>query len=264
MPRHALRAFFAAALPLVLAGCPLPPCPEYHATIVIDGGVPDGDCKNLCVQLSGATGQGEITNVDSCVVTNGDTITCSGTNPCYTGRRPDGFASAANGFARMAELEAASVHAFHILADELRALGAPASLIVRARRSAREEARHARIMGRLAAARPRVERPPARIRSAAEIAVENVREGCVRETFGAAQARVQASVHPDPRVRDAMRAIFPDEERHAELAHDVHAWLVTRLDDEARARVEAARREALDELSREFPSLRALVDAIPS
>src|SRR5581483_10898484 len=49
-------------------------------------------------------------------------------------------------FARMAFEEAASVHAFRRLRDELALHGAPLPLVQAARRAARDEVRHARAM----------------------------------------------------------------------------------------------------------------------
>jgi hypothetical protein len=56
------------------------------------------------------------------------------------------------------------------------------------------------------------------VRSLEEMALENVVEGCVRETFGAVVAMIQAERAGDARVRRAMRRIARDETRHAELS----------------------------------------------
>ena len=126
--------------------------------------------------------------------------------PCGTGRRPAGLAEtpveARNGgevarfLGEVAHLEAVSVVAFEQLAMELSAHGAPRRLVRGARRAAREEVRHARVMGRFAArAGARLSpldvatAPPRPIEA---IAVENAVEGCVRETFGAVLAMRQA------------------------------------------------------------------------
>jgi hypothetical protein len=80
------------------------------------------------------------------------------------------------------------------------------------------------------------------------IAVENVIEGCVRETFGALVATWQGMTAEDPLVRAAMARIARDETRHAALAFQIDAWLRTRLDSSARARVRDARRFAWNDL----------------
>lgn len=45
-----------------------------------------------------------------------------------------------------------------------------------------------------------------------------------------------------------MKRIARDETRHAALAHDIDGWIRGRLDRAARARVEAARRDATEAL----------------
>lgn len=177
------------------------------------------------------------------------------------GRRPEGFelSESRRGATRagrllgiMAQLEAASVHAFIRLANELRAHGAPPELQARALRAARDEVRHARVMTRLAQSKGsstgKVRAPSMHVRPLEDIAVENAVEGCVRETFGAALAMVEAETARDAAVRAAMARIAPDETRHAELAWDVGAWLDTQLSDDARARVRLARTQAAEAL----------------
>ena len=179
--------------------------------------------------------------------------------PCMTGRRPEGLASLRDSdgnalgrfLARAAHLEDASVHAFRVLRDELRAHRAPAKLVRLAERSARDEARHTRIMTRLARrfgvepARARVERRP--LRPLAEVALENAVEGCVRETFGALLAWRQARTAGDVELARAMRAIAADETRHAALSWAVHRWSCSRLTADETARLRAATAAALAE-----------------
>jgi hypothetical protein len=133
--------------------------------------------------------------------------------------------------AEAAQLEAASVPAFEILAAELRAHGAPSQLIERALASADDERRHARIMTSLARAHGASPGPVRVIvrepRELESIARENAVEGLVREAYG-------ARVAIDP-------AIGADEQRHAALAADVHAWVRPRLPYAARLRVDEAR-----------------------
>lgn len=155
--------------------------------------------------------------------------------------------------AQAAYLEQASVRAFLTLARELEAAGAPRHLVSRARRSAREERKHARVTATLACRYgARVSRPrvlPARRRSLLEIASENAVEGCVRETFGALVAMFQARTARDTVVHDAMIGIAEDETRHAELAWEVHAWCLRELGTEQAGRVHAAMRTAVDRLT---------------
>lgn len=175
------------------------------------------------------------------------------------GRRPEALelVGAAPGsgvggeLATMAELEAASVPAFDRLARELAAHGGPAELVRRAGMAMRDEGRHARAIGALAAqhgATPRsisvAELP---LRPLEAIAIENAVEGCVREAYGALVATYQAEA-AEPALRATFRAIARDERRHAALAEDVHAWIVGALAPASRAAVELARAAARAEL----------------
>ena len=186
------------------------------------------------------------------------TLTC--------GRRPEGLAARATRrgespiaafFAHVAHLEAASVDAFEILGSELSAHGAPRSLRRAARRAARDEVRHARAMGTFARRagariqRPRVRRPAAP-RPLLDIALENAREGCVRETYGALVALWQAEHALDPRVRAAFATIAREEARHAALSWRVAAWAEERLSPAEREMVRDARARTAVELSSEL------------
>jgi hypothetical protein len=239
MKRDALRTFIArailAALPLGLGN---PARAASSCTLVIpDGGVPPGQqlSAQYCTQVCGHT---ECSRVP---LDGGDGVQC-----CYytttCGRRTDGVAMpeahGANAvgafFAGAAQLEAASVPAFARLARELRAHGAPPSLIARAERARRDEIRHARAMARLAqrfGGEPRaIAEAALPVRSLAEIAVENAAEGCVRESLGALVAEWQARFAADARVRSAMKRIAADEREHAELAWDVARFIGLRVD----------------------------------
>jgi hypothetical protein len=189
-------------------------------------------------------------------------LACYYNTSCAGGRRPEGWCETpprarselGAHFAHLAQLEAASVAAFRRLARELRDLGAPGALVARARRAAREEVRHARLTRGLAA-RFGGEVPPVRVeptaaRSLEDFALENVREGCVGETYGAALAGWQALHAADGEVRAVAEALRDDEEGHAELAWDIQAWAEARLSAEARARVHAAQEEAIRGLER--------------
>lgn len=157
--------------------------------------------------------------------------------------------SAGAALAHAAYLEAASIDAFDVLARELRDGGAPRRLVRDAERAAKDEVRHARTMGALARRygtspqTPRASR--ARRRTLVAIALENVVEGCVRETYGAAVALWQSKHAGDPRIRAAMKSIAKDEIAHADLGWRVDAWLRTKLTEAERARVESARKDAV-------------------
>lgn len=180
---------------------------------------------------------------------------------CAIGRRPAGLGEPAlcdpsavgEYFAEVAHLEAASVTAFRILRDELRAQGAPKRLVRAAARAARDEIRHTRSTGALArrfggrGRVPVVARGPHR--SLEAMAIENAVEGCVRETYGALVATRQAQTARDPQVRAAMMRIARDETRHAALSWSVGRWLESRLDGAAKRQVARAKLDAVRELS---------------
>jgi len=175
-------------------------------------------------------------------------------------------------FARAAYLEEASVHAFDQLERELRAHRAPESLGRAARRSARDEVRHAGAMRRLAALHGGTPRSPrvgrTRIRSLERVARENVIEGCLRETYGALIATWQAAHATDPVVRRCFARIAVDETRHAALAWAVAEWAQDRLGASARARLARARRRAArrlrGEVAGEPPREMAALLGLPS
>ncbi len=188
---------------------------------------------------------------------------------CYScrGRKPDGLVEAdpARGtalgafFADVSHLEAASVEAFLTLGAELEAHGAPHALVERSTRAAGDEVRHAKITAALArrfgalqgnwSEAPRVRQREER--SLADLAVENVVEGCVAETFGALVGLYQAEYAKNERIRAAMTAIAEDETRHAALAWSVFSWTHERLDEPARLRVRRAMTDAVAKLAAE-------------
>ncbi|MBP9112392.1 MAG: ferritin-like domain-containing protein [Polyangiaceae bacterium] len=188
-------------------------------------------------------------------------ILAYGDSDCIVGRRPEGFAvnpafvdsTPIGGYLAMAaELEAASVPAFRRLARELRAHGAPEALVARARAAAEDEVKHARSMRRLAKRFGGTPRAPKvgklATRSLVDIAIENAREGCVRETFGALVATYQAHHSTDAEVRAELRVIARDETEHAALAWDIADWIASRLTKEERDAVGHAQALAEDDL----------------
>ena len=173
------------------------------------------------------------------------------TNPCRNpgGRRPPGLVPRElDVLAELAHLEAASVASFERIACELAAFGAPPELVARAREAARDEARHAHMVGLLAGCEPRVdirETPP---RDAFAFALDNAVEGCVREAFAAIVCAYQAIAAEDPAVAEVMSAIADDEARHGELAWAIAAWLEPRLTPAQQHAIAGARRAALTAL----------------
>jgi hypothetical protein len=177
--------------------------------------------------------------------------------PCSEGRRPCGLRSSGRGergkkprsnlgayFAKASHLEAASVVAFAQLERELAALGAPPRILRQLGRARADEVRHASVTSRLAkrfgATPPAVRVRRGRNRSALAIAIENAREGCVRETLGAVIALHRAKRAGDAEIARAMRSIARDELRHARLSWELMEWLDARLTERGRAAVRRA------------------------
>jgi hypothetical protein len=224
------------------------------------------DCKKICPEHyfnCHAVG-------DSCVGGNivkdakgGVDIDCStcakgvGRVPAGLAKTPPIRASSALGayFAEAAHLEAASVHAFRRLHDELAMHGAPARLLRAARRARRDEVRHARITARIARqhggvpVRPRV--AALAPRSLEAVAIENAVEGCIRETFGAFVASFQAVNAQEPEIARVMASIARDETQHAALSWAVARWAWRRLDAGARSRLREACEAAITSLRQE-------------
>lgn len=182
------------------------------------------------------------------------------------GRRPEGFTQTQRPshqvgeyLCMMAELEDAAVEAFARLAEELRAFGAPTDFVQAARAASAEEVEHTRAMSELAQSygqspvRATIAAP--RARSFFDFALENAVEGCVRETFGAVQAEVQARTAGDRRIAAAMHKIAREEAGHAELSWRIHEWAWERLDTAERQALQAAQRRAVSELEREVEQL---------
>jgi hypothetical protein len=190
---------------------------------------------------------------------------------CIGGRLTEGYYApeGAERLANMAYLEAVSVHAFERLERELEAHGAPRSLLLEAQRARRDEERHTAMTALLARHRgalPRMPEPPRtpeRERSLLEIAVENAVEGCVRETYGAAQGLIEATASDDATMRRVMRSIAADECRHAELAWAVHAWAMPRLTLEERRTVQEAMDDAIAEIAARDPLTACLLFSSP-
>jgi hypothetical protein len=235
-----------------------------------DGGMmPDGGTS------VGDGGTGSFLASTDCAQICGDTMNCQlAVDPtgnqgvdcltrCYTvgcGRRPESLAVCAKGspnpvaryFEEAAYLEAASVFAFERMAVELAAHQAPPELIQDALLAVAEEIRHTRVMSSLARRFGGVvQQPqpgPRHIRSLLEIAIENVQEGCVRETYGALLACLQSVSASDAQVRHALRVIAREETAHARLAFAVAEFCHDRLTPEERELVAQAERRAVSEL----------------
>jgi rubrerythrin len=160
---------------------------------------------------------------------------CEGRRHVTWGRRTGlpGCDPLAQWLARAAANEAGSVRSFRSLALELGRAKRGKIWARRLRQAARDEIRHARTLERLAQGRgirrPKQEFRATEERSLLRLALENAREGCVGETWAGLVALHQAHTARDPAIRAAFEAIARDEATHADLAWDLHQWLMTEL-----------------------------------
>lgn len=137
-------------------------------------------------------------------------------------------------WARIAQAEHASVASFARATLELMAIGAPPTLLLDTQHASADEVKHAQLAFALAsrfagvalapaplpldAVRPRV--------GAAAIISALLREACIGETVGVAEARLAAAQCTDPGIRAALTVIVEDETRHAALAWRTLRWML--------------------------------------
>jgi hypothetical protein len=250
------RILMGAAAPMVLASCgggggPFGCHPPAPMRVTFSNGFPDGGLAQACDRSCGTTDCTDVTADAGGVAT----VECP--VPLCVGRHPNGTLETNLGaldgvgghLARMAHFEAASVAAFFQIAQELQSQGAPAALISMAKQAARDEIRHATAVGALARKRGVV--PPAPKLKAAPprgvlaLALDNAREGCVREAFGALVGLYQAEHATETDVRETMQRVAQDEVAHAAFSFELARHLDEQLSADARAQVAAAREEAL-------------------
>lgn len=177
---------------------------------------------------------------------------------CSSGRRAN--LHSANPFphahpiSTLALLEHESITAFTEMASFLALHDAPASLLSRLAIAAEDESRHTAAMLRLAEhlekSSPTLPTTiPTHPASLLDFALHNAREGCVRETYGAALAHYQSTHATDALVRETFATIAIEESQHAQLSWDVAAWVDSLLTDSERALVTDAITESSAELA---------------
>jgi hypothetical protein len=233
MNRFSFTARMRAILAVALAAAPAACCSveQSESRTAENPAAPWGEqrCESLCLRGPGCPGGPTLascafegrapTRTLICVLERTDCPDRPGPwGDC--GRRHEGSVppvvradGAAEVLAHLALLERESVPAFERLAAELTAHGAPDALVRDAKRAANDERMHARVMTRLArragATVPRWRPSRGGVRPLRSLAEENVREGCVRETYGALVAAWQSVRAADPTLRAAMRPVEP-------------------------------------------------------
>ncbi|RKH62736.1 ferritin-like domain-containing protein [Corallococcus aberystwythensis] len=225
--------------------------PDGSFNVIGTRGFACGEGSNLIQSVVRVSTDGTIREVE-------DHVLEKGTGTCAVGRRPVGLEGAVVGscedalghhFAQTAHLEAASIHAFLRLREELALHGAEARLQDAALASAVDEVLHTELTGRLARRFGATPPPPAVAavppRPLNEVALDNAVEGCVRETYGALVAHHQALHARDIEVREAMVRIAEDETRHAGLSWDIDRWVHSRLSAPEQEALREARKRAV-------------------
>lgn len=239
--------------------CGLPP--EFEA-VTEDCYLPIAQCAQICNRLFRPCHAVPESCADGGLVRDRPIIIECAICPGSAGRRPEGFAPTSGEpmtgavvgdfFAEITRLEAASIDAFDRLRDELEHHGAPEELISAAEVARKDEIAHTRVIGRIARRHGgrlrRVARSPRHLREIADVARENMVEGCVRETFGALIAAWQATHTSDATIAEALATVAEDELRHAALSWAVARWSDGLLTDEERAEISRARDEAVAQL----------------
>jgi hypothetical protein len=138
-------------------------------------------------------------------------------------------------WSEIAALEHASVASFAGFTLDLMSLGAPPDLLAEAQRAALDEIEHARLAWSLASlwsGRPLGPGPlsldgfPLR-HGLEDIVRALVREGCVGETLGAAEAQFCAELADHPAMSPLFDRIARDEARHAAFAWRTLRWLLS-------------------------------------
>lgn len=153
---------------------------------------------------------------------------------------------------QIAALEHASVASFARFTLELLSLAAPPDLVADAQRAALDEIEHARLAWSMATLWSGRELGPGPldltgatgIRDLEGIVTALVKEGCVGETLGVAEARMMGELAEHPTLAQVHHQIADDEQRHAALAWRTLGWLIERYGTRARVAAIVAAAEA--------------------
>ncbi|HYQ00887.1 MAG TPA: ferritin-like domain-containing protein [Polyangiaceae bacterium] len=145
-------------------------------------------------------------------------------------------------WARLGQMEHASIAAFARFNLQLLSLGAPSHLVEACNRALSDETAHARSCFALASAYGGTDVGPAKLdiahcfedASLESIAKLVLREGCLGETVAALEAAAAAELAVDPTVKLALTRIASDERDHAELAFQFLRWALSVCSIEAR------------------------------
>jgi hypothetical protein len=155
-------------------------------------------------------------------------------------------------FARAYHAEASSVAAFLQLRSELDLHNAPKELLERCSVAANEEVHHARMMAKMAKdcgnELPTLDFGELPHRSLFDLVLDNAIEGCIFESYSALKAHFQAQNAIDSGIRAIMKVIATDETKHAQLAWDIHQYLMSLLSSTEQQQIRIAQQQALKQL----------------
>jgi hypothetical protein len=177
--------------------------------------------------------------------------------------------SLATHWAKLGQMEHASIAAFARFTLQLLSLGAPPELVDESTRALADETAHARLCFSIASAYAGSPIGPGPLHvdgslvttSLADLVDLVIAEGCVGETRAAVEALDAADVATDPAIRAAYLRIAADEQRHAQLAFRFLRFALERNPSTVRERLAVAC-DALsnDQVARQvtLPCLQAL------
>jgi hypothetical protein len=179
--------------------------------------------------------------------------------PNLSGLSPQQRAELAAHWARLGQMEHASIAAFARFNLQLLSLAAPAELVTACQRALVDETNHTRLCFGLASQYAGTSLGPDRLEIQHCLEDDDLEavmrlvlsEGCIGETVAALEALEGAASATDPVVRQVLQRIARDEQAHAELAFKFIRWALARSSQEARDQlaVEAERRLASYERS---------------
>jgi hypothetical protein len=140
--------------------------------------------------------------------------------------------AAALAYAEDAQMECISIASFLQVALELRAIGAPEALVLRAFAAAEDELRHTQLCAALARRladvpvlcsmpEPRPRSLQSREALRMQLALESYEDGCVGEAAAADQLARSATTAADSVIASCLRAMARDEASHTRLAWDI-------------------------------------------
>lgn len=153
-------------------------------------------------------------------------------------------------WARLGQMEHASIAAFARFSLQLLTLGAPPELVEACTQALTDETRHARLCFQLASQYAGHGIAPGALdierslesASLTDIVDLVIAEGCVGETNAALEALAAAETATDPVVANVYAQIAQDEQRHAALAFRFLRWALEQADAQVRPRIQTALR----------------------